>query len=321
VDRRVSAAADAAGQPSTSRHATATTHVTPTVTVTIDVHESDTPRAVDTCSAALAERGVTATFFVPSALFHHDRLGPAVRRLGETTHAIGSHGHLHDQSEILALRGRDGLGFLTESRDRFAQFYGYAPRFFRSPCWCELSDAAFVTLARLGYRVDCSSTPSRPGLLSSEPLANPWLSSPRKPYFVCGSLLEVPTSCLLLPLGSPTFLVLRTRASIAFCRLLLWEATVRPEIVVNVMLHTADFLDDWGYGRLPFSLSDLLPQRDGGLTWRRFLRMSDPRRISSCVGAVVGSLGPVTTLEDVYERYAAPDHRTNGGVRLHARRS
>ena len=105
--------------------------------------------------------------------------------------------------------------------------------------------------------------------------------------------------------------MLRRRASLALCRLFVWEATIRPEIVVNVMVHTADFLDDWGYGRLPFSLSDLLPQRDGGLTWRRFLRLSDPRRISACIDAVIGSLGAVTTLDEIYARYAAPDRHAN----------
>ena len=90
-----------------------------------------------------------------------------------------------------------------------------------------MAGVAFATLDELGYRVDCSSTPQRPGILSSYPLRSPWLTARREPYFVSGQLLEVPTSCFLFPLGSPTFLTLRRAGSMAFLRLLALEARVR----------------------------------------------------------------------------------------------
>jgi hypothetical protein len=68
---------------------------------------------------------------------------------------------------------------------------------------------AFDELARLGYTVDSSATPQRPGILSSFPGDSPYLWARRSPHFVPPTLLEVPTSCALIPLAAPSFQTLR----------------------------------------------------------------------------------------------------------------
>lgn len=298
--------------------------MSPSVVITIDVHGGDDPRAIDHCSGWLEERSLPATFFVPTALLRDDRLGPALRRLGSSVHAIGTHAHLHDRAEVAALRGRDraALSFLTDSRDRHEAVYGQAPEFFRAPRWGAMSEVAFATLEELGYRVDCSSTPQRPGILSSDPLRSPWLRAPRAPHFVCGRLLEVPTSCFLLPLASPTFRTLRRQASLAFWKLLALEAEIRSRIVLNLMLHPMDFLLDSARCRLRrFTLSDLVPRRQGGLTWRYFLHSRDPEAIVDCTHALMAtaSSSGVTTLSEIYARCdRSNEHRLaaiQGGAR------
>jgi len=218
--------------------------MSPSLVITIDVHRGDDARAIDHCSGWLEERSLPATFFVPTALLRDDRLGPALRRLGSSVHAIGTHAHLHSRVEVAALREDDrrALSFLADSRDLHEAVYGQAPEFFRAPRWCAMSDGAFATLDALGYRVDCSATPQRPGILSADLLRSPWLRSPREPYFVSGRLLEVPTSCFLFPLASPTFRTLRRAASVAFFRLLALEAKLRSSLVLNLMFHPGDFL-------------------------------------------------------------------------------
>jgi peptidoglycan/xylan/chitin deacetylase (PgdA/CDA1 family) len=294
--------------------------VSPSVVITIDVHSGDNARAIDHCSGWVEERGLPATFFVPTALLGGDRLGSALRRLGSSVHAIGSHGHLHDGPEVVALRGRAraALSFLKHSRDLHEAVYGQAPETFRAPGWRAMSEVAFATLEELGYRVDCSSTPQRPGILSSDLLRSPWLRAPREPYFVSGRLLEVPTSCLLLPLASPTFVTLRREASVAFWRLLALEAMIRSRIVLNVMLHPLDFLPDLTRRRRRrLTLSDLVPRRDGGLIWRYFLHSRDPEKIVDCTHALMATAlsSGVTTLREIYARYDRSHERRLAAIR------
>jgi peptidoglycan/xylan/chitin deacetylase (PgdA/CDA1 family) len=286
--------------------------------ITIDVHNGDDPRAIDHCSGWLEERGLPATFFVPTALLRDDRLGPVLRRLGSSIHAIGTHGHLHNKAEMGALRGRDrsALGFLEHSRDLHEAIYGQAPELFRAPRWCAMSGVAFAALDELGYRVDCSSTPQRPGILSSDPLRSPWLRAPREPYFVSGRLLEVPTSCFLLPLASPTFHMLRRRASMAFVRLLALEAKFRSRIVLNLMLHPEDFFPESSRHRRPRRLTvpDLVPRQNGGLMWRHALKTRDPERIVDCTHGLLATtpFHGVTTLREIYARCHRANERRTG---------
>ena len=200
--------------------------MTSPIALTVDVHAEDRPADIRRAAAWLYEHGIPATFFVPSALFEDARFRPHVIRLPSLGFEVGSHGHQHDFIEIHALMrgGATDLDFLRLSHALYQEVLGDPPISFRSPAWCPLGPDAIAALVKLGYRVDSSATPQRLPIFSSTPYANTWLFARRTPYELAPGLLEVPTSCLLLPAASPTWLTLRRRASLAFLRLLLWEA-------------------------------------------------------------------------------------------------
>ena len=216
--------------------------MTSPIALTVDVHAEDRPADISRAAAWLGEHGIPATFFVPSALFEDARFRPHVIRLPSLGFEVGSHGHDHDFAEIRALmRGTAAdLEFLRRSHVLYQDTFGGSPISFRSPAWCPLGPRAIAALVELGYRVDSSATPQRLPILSSTPYANTWLFARRTPYELAPGLLEVPTSCLLLPAASPTWLTLRRRAALAFLRLLLWEARRRADRVPCVQLHVSD---------------------------------------------------------------------------------
>jgi len=195
------------------------------IALTVDVHAEDRPADVSRAACWLYEHGLQATFFVPSALFEDAGFRHHLVRLPSQGFEVGSHGHQHDFAEIRALmRGRAAdLGFLRRSHALYQETFSDAPVSFRSPAWCPLGPAAIDMLVALGYRVDSSATPQRLPIFSSTPYANTWLFVRRAPYELAPGLLEVPTSCLLLPAASPTWLTPRRWITAAFLRLLLWE--------------------------------------------------------------------------------------------------
>ena len=184
------------------------------IVLTVDVHAEDRPADVSRAACWLYEHGLQATFFVPSALFEDAGFHHHLVRLPSLGFEVGSHGHQHDFAEIRALmRGRAAdLGFLHRSHALYQETFSDAPVSFRSPAWCPLGPAAIDMLVALGYRVDSSATPQRLPILSSTPYANTWIGARRGIHDLAPGLLEVPTSCLLLPAASPAFLTLRRRA-------------------------------------------------------------------------------------------------------------
>ncbi len=261
------------------------------IALTVDIHAEDRPADVGRAASWLHRQGITATFFVPSALLEQPDFRPHVVALPALGFEIGSHGHQHDYTEIRALmRGRGSdLDFLRRSHTFYQDTFGHAPVSFRSPAWCPLGRAAIQALVDLGYRVDSSATPQRLPLFSSTPYANTWLFARRGLHELAPGLLEVPTSCLLLPAASPTFLTLRCRAASAFLRLLLWEARRWRDRVPCVQLHASDFVSD-----IPppppeetLGLRSFLPRRDGGLRFKVFLRERDPCRIIRITQAIL----------------------------------
>jgi hypothetical protein len=135
----------------------------------------------------------------------------------------------------------DQLNFLEDSKSCFEDSLGYSPRYFRSPTWCGLGFPAVEELVRLGYQVDCSATPQRPGLLSSLPFENPWIFAPRRPYWLRRGLLEIPTSTFLLPLGSAAFAMLRGLGSRILLRFLRMEARKSTGEVLLLSFDIQDF--------------------------------------------------------------------------------
>lgn len=261
------------------------------IALTVDIHEEDRPADVSRAAGWLHEQGISATFFVPSALFTHPDFQPHVTRLPALGFEIGSHGHRHDYVEIRALlRGHGAeLDFLRRSHALYQDTFGCAPVSFRSPAWCPLGRTAIQTLVNLGYRVDSSATPQRLPIFSSTPYANTWLFARRGLHELAPGLLEVPTSCLLLPAASPTFLTLRRRAAAVLLRLLLWEAQRWPDRVPCVQLHVSDFVPDSAPPppEEALGLGSFLPRRDGGLRFKVFLRERDPDRIACIIGELI----------------------------------
>ena len=143
---------------------------------------------------------------------------------------------------------------------------------------------------RLSHRFQ--RDPQRLPIFSSTPYANTWLLARRTPYALAPGLLEVPTSCLLLPAASPTFLTLRHRVALAFLRLLLWETRHCGGRVPCVQLHVSDFVPD-AAPPLPderLSLGSFLPRPDGGLRFKVFLRERDPERVYATTLAIIAAL-------------------------------
>ena len=264
------------------------------IAITVDVHAEDQPADISRAAAWLGEHGIPATFFVPSTLFEHARFRPHVIRLLSLGFEVGSHGHQHDYVEIRALMRGAGadLDFLRRSHALYRDTFGSAPISFRSPAWCPLGPNAIAALIDLGYRADSSATPQRLPIFSSTPYANTWLFARRTPYALAPGLLEVPTSCLLLPAASPTWLTLRRRAASAFLRLLLWEARHRADCVPCVQLHVSDFVPDAAPPAPEDKLSpgSFLPRRHGGLRFKVFLRERKPERVYAITRAIIDAL-------------------------------
>ena len=111
-------------------------------------------------------------------------------------------------------------------------------------------------------------------------------------YDLAPGLLEVPTSCLLLPAASPTWLTLRRGAALAFLRLLLWEARHCGDRVPCVQLHVSDFVPDAAPPspgeRL--ALGSFLPRPDGGLRFKVFIRERNPERVYATTLAIIATL-------------------------------
>ncbi|MBI5169348.1 MAG: polysaccharide deacetylase family protein [Candidatus Eisenbacteria bacterium] len=267
-----------------------------TVAFTFDLHDVDHPSDVRHAAEWFAERGLPATFFVPSALFAIAPLAEALRRLPALGHEVASHGHEHDWNEIDALMGGrpERLGFLRESHARHADFFGEAPASFRSPRWCTLGPHAVHALAALGYRADSSATPQRFPLFSSTPLNPGWWASPRTVHELAPGLLEIPTSTLLVPAGAPAFLTLRGAGSRTLVAALMRECRWSGAPLV-LQFHVEDFtpatLRDRGWGRA--SWRDLLPRARGGFRIKLFLRERDPDRIVATHRGVVEACAPL----------------------------
>lgn len=286
-----------------------------TCALTIDVHRSDEPSWIARSSAALSERALLATYFVPTSLLSNDEVKAALRRASSDGHQIGTHGHHHDARERLALgaTGTIDLEFLSRSAATFADVFGRSARAFRSPCWCGLSERTLDTLAALDYHVDSSSTPQRLGLLSSSPFENAWLLSGRRPHFLRPGLLEVPTTCFVVPFGTMALAAVRDVGGRALVSAFATEARLRG-VVVNLQLHPADFVPDRSYRGHNFTWRGFLP-RSGGMAVRRWLSDLEPGRLHRRVWSAIERLREggflFTTLDGVYARVVGSEFDTS----------
>jgi hypothetical protein len=275
--------------------------------LSFDLHLRDAPGNIETCTMNLAEAGIRAAFFIPTRMIEGADFRGPLRALAAAGHELGTHCHEHNDEEMRALMGgnEENLRFLEASAASFADFFGYRPRIFRSPCWCRLGRIAKVKLAELGYHVDSSSAPQRPGIFSHFFLDNHHLFAPRAPYFIMPGLLEVPTSCFLVPLGWPTFCAFREKGTALFLKLLMLEAALRDTMVVVPQFHPSDFSPEGGAIRHDRRRwRDLIPRGLGGMQARRWFRLSDRRRLVAIACSIVAALGRgnLTSFELIYKQ-------------------
>jgi hypothetical protein len=247
--------------------------------VTLDVHEHPKLEAVLSASGDLfAGRGMRVTYFVPSGfLVKSPRLSQTLRGLTALGHCVGCHGLNHTPDEDLRkLSPREERALLSRATLLMEDALGEPVNSFRAPVF-RLSCNTLPLLAELGYRADLSVTPQRLSLLSSTPWCFQWLWAPRAPYrprlespYRRGEveLLEIPTSCLLLPFAHATMTGIRSKGMSAMFELLAWEARHFERVLV-LLLHPESVVgEDFYWGRRKLRWSDFIPRRDGGLSLR-----------------------------------------------------
>jgi hypothetical protein len=274
------------------------------VAVTIDIHPNDAPSSILRCNDFFAGRNIRVTYLVSTSILQNRGVLPVLKTLQQCGHELGTHAHNHCSSEIRALMsGEKGqLAFLRHSKSCFEDFFGESPASFRSPVWCGIGKAALDELERLGYKVDCSSTPQRPGLLSSMPWESPWLFSSREVHWIRRGLLEVPTSTFLLPLASPSFAMLRGKA-LGLLKLLIAETRHASRKVLVISFDINDFDQNRSYIPPAHSWRQLIPAKYGGFQWRYWLRTYSPTEIFSVVAKLFAVLEKecFLTLRNVFD--------------------
>jgi peptidoglycan/xylan/chitin deacetylase (PgdA/CDA1 family) len=124
------------------------------VALTLDAEHPDRPwcppgnaeRILDT----LAERGVTATFFVQGRWAESQPA--AARRIGHEGHLVGHHSHYHARMPLLSDQGL--RADLADGREAVARLTGRDPRpWFRCPFGAGADDPrVLAALQELGYR-------------------------------------------------------------------------------------------------------------------------------------------------------------------------
>lgn len=263
----------------------------PCSVLTFDLHTVDVPEDIRHAARRLTEGGLRATFFVPTEMLASAAHVEAIRELQASGHELGSHGHLHDWREIEALMFGSSaeLAFLRESHELHTRCFASPPRAFRSPRWCRLGRAAIDELQRLGYVVDSSATPQRLPWLSSTPFHAGWVLTPRVPHLLADGLLELPTSCLLVPLSAPAFATLRHRLSLAMLAVLAREAQLGRDRALVAMMHVEDLNPSTSRSASPGALSwrDFQLRPQGGFRAKLFLRERDPRRLAAIHDALL----------------------------------
>ncbi|OGL43582.1 MAG: hypothetical protein A2161_21555 [Candidatus Schekmanbacteria bacterium RBG_13_48_7] len=275
--------------------------------ITIDLHEEDDPYDIAYCHEWLQNAGVPATFFIPTMLLKQTRFKQVIASLNNWEHELGTHSHCHDADEIEALKSNDikKLKFLTVSKYCFEDFFGFSPKSFRSPAWCQLGSSALNELAWLDYAVDSSSTPQRMGIFSSYPRENPFIFTRRIPYLINETILEIPTSTFIFPFASPSFQTFRFWGSMIFLVFFLVESKLNSNVVINVQFHPGDFSPNGlDYPKPRIKLQDFLPKTPGGIKAKFWIRERNRKKISRITHSLINNLTSArfNTLYQLYNK-------------------
>ena len=182
---------------------------------TLDVHEHpDLISILKRSGEWFLQQGDRVTYFVPAGLIRQEpKLADTLRVLGKLGLSIGCHGLDHSPAQdLVRLNPKQEMALLREATNILEDATGNAITCFRAPNF-RLSTRTLPFLAELGYKADSSVTPQRIPILSSCPWCFGWIGAPASPYhpsflspFRRGDLplLEIPTSCFLLPLAHGT---------------------------------------------------------------------------------------------------------------------
>lgn len=266
--------------------------------ITLDIHEHPNLTSVLQKSADyFNETRLQVTYFVPSGLIRNDpSLGGVLRGLTASGHTVGCHGlnHTRDEDFPSLDPGRE-RAILTEATAILEDTLGSTVNAFRAPVF-RVSKNTLGFLAELGYKADLSITPQRLPFLSSTPWSYAGFQAPRSPYrphrsspFRKGDLpiLEIPISCLVLPLAHGAMTVLRSWGMPAMCRMLTREARTFNRVLV-VSVHPESIAgEDWYYENRPWRLSDLIPRVWGGLQLRYHFAEVSPQKSRELSTAMV----------------------------------
>ena len=247
--------------------------------ITLDVHEHPHLDAVLRAAGEFfAGEGVRVTYFVPSGfLIKRPGLSHILRELSALGHSIGCHGLNHTPDEDLrGLSPAAEFALLSKATRILEDALGRPVTSFRAPVF-RLSKHTLRLLAELGYQADLSVTPQRLSLLSSTPWCFQWLRAPRAPYrphrqspYRRGELglLEIPTSCVLLPFAHATMTGIRSKGMSAMLEFLAWEGRHFKRVLV-LLLHPESLAgEDFFWRGRKLRWSDFIPRRNGGLSLR-----------------------------------------------------
>jgi polysaccharide deacetylase len=300
---------------------------------TLDVHEH--PELISILNRSgdwFLQEGERVTYFVPAGLVCEDRrLAGTLRGLKKLGHSVGCHGLDHSPAQDLArLNSSREMALLREATRILEDATGNAITCFRAPNF-RLSNRTLPFLAELGYKADSSVTPQRIPILSSCPWCFGWICAPASPYhpsfqspFRRGDvpLLEIPTSCLLVPLAHGTIANLDPCIVGVLLRTLTFLAQ-RFETVIVPMLHPESVVgkDLWSTRPAP-RWKDFIPLRYGGMNCRYYFAQRDPIRITNRVVKFVAATKANSNLlsmsvDDFLERVASRSVTPAGRDELH----
>jgi len=262
---------------------------------TLDVHEHPELISVLNRSADwFLQESERVTYFVPAGLVCEDRrLAGTLRGLKQRGHSIGCHGLDHSPAEDFArLNPIQEMTLLREATRILEDATGNAITCFRAPNF-RLSNRTLPFLAELGYKADFSVTPQRIPILSSCPWCFGWIWAPASPYhpsflspFRRGDvpLLEIPTTCFLVPLAHGTIANLDPCIVGGLLRISTLIAQ-RLKGVIVPMLHPESVVGkDLRPTRTAASWKDFLPLTYGGMNCRYYFVQRDPIQITKRVG-------------------------------------
>jgi peptidoglycan/xylan/chitin deacetylase (PgdA/CDA1 family) len=247
--------------------------------ITLDVHDHPNLNSVLQASADFfTDSQLHVTYFVPAGLIRRElELGGILRRMTALGHTVGCHGLNHTREEDFpSLEPKRERQILAEATAILEDTLGSAINAFRAPLF-RLSKNTLPFLAELRYKADLSVTPQRLPFLSSTPWSYAGFLAPRSPYrphrsspYRKGNLpiIEIPVSCLMLPLAHGAMTVLRSWGLPAMARMLIWEARVLDRTLV-LCLHPESIAgEDYYFPDRPWRWSDLIPRVWGGLQLR-----------------------------------------------------